>query len=359
MNDGISSYELTEFNLKGQIKLSGKSGPLKLLRAQDNKLTLLTDFKVGLLNQEIPTPSRIGNVDDALAFVIDIGIRREKELTFANGLYLGNKLIQSQSTREVTQTDYNAQLMDDLEARIQGAYQSNEPAKETWAVKMTHLLKAYNNARLLFPNFLSESYLSLMRILDALFQYDALGSRIGAREYALRVALVSPEFNGVVYEKIAAIEGYKDRIKAAEETFDKSLEAAAKEKLEDTKNAMLSLNVQDKLIFACFYSAYQYRNKFIHWGLPFPFTVGENWSSEDDNGTNYLHPSLGISFNKMFRPEGWQKSDAIDFHSILRTEDDQNDFKNRHFLLLPTWHFLKLMTRVALKGAIMRDPAQP
>jgi hypothetical protein len=103
-----------------------------------------------------------------------------------------------------------------------------------------------------------------------------------------------------------------------------------------------------KVIFSCFYSAYQYRNKFVHIGFPFPDTVKESWGLEDGSGTAYFHPALGISWSKVYRPKvGLQEGDSIDVHEIVGAEF-ADDFKNKYFKLLPSWYFLKTLTREAL-----------
>ncbi len=347
MENKYNSYKLTEFNLVDQINLGLKCGLLKMLRAKDGTLVLIEDSSFGLIDQVDPTPSRCCGVDALLGFVLDIGIRKEKRLTVDTGFYFGLPLIDSQSTKRVQQSDYDASLMEDLDSIIQANYQSGDSEKEALAVKAAHLIHTYNDARLLYPNFYSDSYLSLMRILDALFNaYRAI-------EFATAAAKISHDFNVSLYTKIAAMPGYSERLVAAEAVFSDCVTEEGKRKKDSCISDMSSFDKNDKFVFSCFYSAYQYRNKFVHWGLPFPDIVKESLGLETDAGTAYIHPSLGISSIKIYRPGGLQDQDLLDMHCIVQDPAEVKMFQDRYFKIIPTVHFLKSLVRIALKEAIL------
>ena len=160
MGDTYESYELTPFNLEGHIDLKGKCGLLKLFPSEDGKIVLVDDVSFSTINQVEPTPSRCGNVCALLGFVLDIGIRRERLLALQDGFYFGQPLINPQSTKLIEQAQYDPELMERFDSTIQSFFRSGDSIKEAEAVRLSHLLESYNDARLLYPNFLNESYLT-------------------------------------------------------------------------------------------------------------------------------------------------------------------------------------------------------
>ena len=337
------SYELTEFNLdKGcHIPLPLELGLLKIMRSDDGHLLLICDGSYRLIDQDKPTHANIGDIDAMLGFVLDIGIRKEKKLTYGSGFYFGTKLTQSQSAKKISNADFDIEFYRKIEKAINGQFKSGNKEKETKAIRLNHLLTAYNNARLLFPNFYNDSFLGLMRVLDA------TSNAKGACDFAVSVSSISSELNEEIYTKVNSIEGYHDRINIAEELFNDCLENAKKQKWE-CATYMAGLTKSGKFVFACFYSAYQYRNKFVHQGLPFPDTVKEAWGLENESGTAYLNPSLGTSLVKVFRPTGFETGDDIDIHAVMSDLDEIKDFKEKYYLLLPSWHYVRRIARQAL-----------
>lgn len=338
----ISSYQLIEFNLDGHIDYDGKCGLIKIMRDDNGHLILAEDYDYNLIDSKNPTPSRILSRDPVIGFVLDIGIRREKQLTHGEGFYFPIKLIpQVQSAKKISQKDFDSALFEKIDTTINGQYQSGEPAKELNAIRINHLLNAYNDARLLFPNFYSDSYLGLMRILDA------LSKARGGYSFATWVASISPALNQEIYGKLFAVQPFAPRLKNAEALFNACLTKAPQQ----CKPTMNGLDIYGKTTFSCFYGAYQYRSKFVHQGFPFPDIVKQSLGLETDSGTAYLHPALGNSHIKIFRPEGLQDGDIIDMHNVI-TDSDTDEIKrfqdNTYFQLMPTWHYLKRMVRAAL-----------
>ncbi len=211
---------------------------------------------------------------------------------------------------------------------------------------MSHLFNTYNNARLLYPNFYDDSYLGMMRILDA------LSGAIGAYDIATFVAKISPDLNRRAYEAVNKIGSLKARFKIAEDFFQERLNIAAKNPQKFAcLSDMKSLDTYGKFIFSCLYSAYEYRSKFVHQGFPFPTSTA--LSPED-----YLSVSWGISHIKTFRPGGSRDEDSIDIHEVLSEyrSGEIEKFKNTYFLLLPTWFFIKEIARAALMDKISKLP---
>jgi hypothetical protein len=336
----LESWELTDFNIDGHITLSQKFGHLKIMRSEDGALILVGNADYGLIDQTQPTPTSFFNPDTTLGFILDIGIQKEKKLTSGSGFYFGHQIIQAQSKKKVSQADFDQTLFEKIGTTVQAYFQSGDKVKEVEAIKLQFLLNEYNNARLLYPNFYAESYLNLMRIIDA------LDNTQNAYEYATFVAKISPKLNREIFGKLTVLPVYTDRLAKAQTLFYDCLT------LTQSKDAaMSSFSDADKFVFACFYSAYQYRNKFVHKGFPFPSVVKESWGIEEDSGTAYISPTLGQSWSRFHRPQtGLQNGDLIDVHAIVGA--NAQDFQNIYFLLVPTWHFLKKMTREAILNKI-------
>jgi hypothetical protein len=106
-----------------------------------------------------------------------------------------------------------------------------------------------------------------------------------------------------------------------------------------------------EIIFACFVSAYQYRSKFMHIGFPIPGIVTESMGFQDDLGTAYLHPTVGMTWSRMFRPDGLKEEDLIDVHELIEPAAFK-EFRDVYFYLLPTWYFMKGFAREAILSKV-------
>lgn len=345
-----NSWELTDFNLEGHInlpaELSEKFGILKVMRTEDGVLTLSMNSEYGKIDQEKPTPANFIDVQSILGFTLDIGIERKKRLTYENGMYLGGESTYPQSKRVISQANFDATIFESVASLIQSRFQSGDITQIRTAIRNQLLVNQYNNARLLYPNFYEESYLSLMRIIDATAPAQ------GAYSYALSVAMFSSTSNTDVFSKISAIEGYVDRISVALELFANLLEVARTKKFECYAE-MLSLDEAGQFMFSCFYSAYQYRNEFVHHGVPFPSSVKDTIDIQADSGLAYLSFSLGSFWVTMNRHDGLKDGDLIDVHEIVSDPLEAEAFQKSYFLLLPTWYFLKRMAREMLMKKLL------
>jgi hypothetical protein len=339
----IDSWQLTEFNLDGrQIKLSDKFGLVKIIRSEDGLLVLIDDGTYGLIDQDKPTPSSFLRTDSLLGFVLDIGIQRTKRLTYGHGFYFGTKLVEVQSNKKVSQVHFDKDVYDDIGTKIETYFQSGDKHKEQEAIKIQFLLDQYNSARLLYPNFISDSYSSLMRLLDA------LGNAEGRYDFALFAASISSSINQDIYTKLQGVGGFADRIQKALGLFQVHLNHAQSKNLPSAPS-MTALDDAGRVVYACFFSSYMYRNKFVHQGIPFPDTVKEAIMETPDapeGGMAYLNPALGISWSRMHRPEGLEDGDLIDIHEVVGAE--AQDFKDVYFPLVPSWHFVKRLAREAI-----------
>lgn len=335
MEPQVQAWQLTEFNLTEQIKLGSKFGLVKIYRSQDNVLTLVADAKYGMRDTEKTELANFLKTSSVLGFVLDIGIKLEKVLTYGHGFYAGTPLESVQSQKPIAQKDFDEALFERIGTFIDSNFQSGDKRKETFAIKTQHLFDVYNHARLLFPRFYEESYLGLMRIIDA------SGNTWRANEFAAHAASLSPELNKRVYDKVSAMPVFNTKVQKAKDLFELRLRES------EDKKPMESLDEPAQFVFACMYSAYQYRNKFMHVGFPFPNTVKDAWGIEEDLGTAYLSPVLGSMWSKVYRPDGAEDGDHIDIHEVVDPKDAER-FKDTYFHLLPTWHFLKQIAREAL-----------
>jgi len=194
--DELESWELTDFNIDGHIALSQKFGQLKMMRSEDGLLILAEYANYGRIDQEKDTPTGFFDPESTLGFILDIGIQKKKRLTVGHGFYFGTKMIPTQSTRKVSQADFDKELFEKIGTIVELNFQSGDKQKELEAMRVQYLINEYNNARLLYPNFYADSYLSLKRIIDALSEAEGAGS------FATFVSKISPELNKEIYEKI-------------------------------------------------------------------------------------------------------------------------------------------------------------
>jgi hypothetical protein len=164
----LSCFQLTEFGIADPIVLEGAAGLVKICRSDDGVLMLVCEEVAGAMDPAQASPANFAVADTILGFVLDIGIQRVKMLTRGNGYYFGSELRPPQSKRGVAQKDYDKKLFVWIRASIDTTYQSADRARATDAIRAQHLVDTYNDARLLYPNFHSESYLSLMRIIEAI-----------------------------------------------------------------------------------------------------------------------------------------------------------------------------------------------
>jgi hypothetical protein len=339
----FSSYQLTEFNLSETIKLGSKAGLIRLQRSEDGILCLISDSNANIIDQTQVTKARISDPDAILGFVLDIGIRKEKQLTSGGGHYFGHQWINAQSMKPIRQTDYDEVLMEKILNRVDNDFQSGDTKKEIDAVRLQYLLKSYNQARLLFPNFFNESYLCLMRIIDAIV--DAKTRRL----FAFLGASLAPNAGLDIYGKIVAVGGYAARITLAENLFKRELADAIKEKA-PYASRLGALPKHLQFVFACLFSAYKYRNEFVHHGFPFPDTIKD--SDSTTAGGSYLFPAEAILILRHHNPNGVVPGDLIDVHSFISKPQEAKDFQDIYFKLIPTWKYMRDIAREGLMSII-------
>jgi hypothetical protein len=337
----LACWQLLDFNLDGQIGLSDKHGLVKLCKSEDGTLMLVTNNTFRTIDHTKPTPLTFAKADSVLGFVLDIGIQRIKELTLGHGFYFGRPLSGAQSRKPVSQAQYDDAMFDKIMTSINDEFQSGDRSRATRVIRSQLLIDAYNDARLLFPNFYSDSYLSLLRIVEATCRSER------AIDFGTRAASISPSLNKTIADKIIAVAAYGEKIEKASDLY-ATAEKKARDKAMPCHKQLAALDPAGQLIFACFFSAYQYRSKFVHIGFPFPPTVKTAFGIEDDAGTAYLDPSLGFNWVTIMRPDVPKDSDLVDLHEVIEPKVLKT-FRDTYFHLLPTWHFMKIFAREALR----------
>ena len=88
-------------------------------------------------------------------------------------------------------------------------------------------------------------------------------TKAGRFDFATFVAQLSYDLNKNIHDKLKALEAYRGRLDIAINLFNSCLEIA-RERNWACSDEMESFDDSTKIIFSCFYSAYQYRNKFVH-----------------------------------------------------------------------------------------------
>ena len=146
----LSCWQLTEFNLDGQVTL-GQFELVRICRSDAGILMLVTDDSFGLRDHQYPAPMQIAPTDSILGFILDIGIKRTKALTNGSGYFFDKPLLSAQSPRRISQQLFDAAEFQPIANTINENYQSRNVDKITHAIRCGHLMDTYNNARLLFP----------------------------------------------------------------------------------------------------------------------------------------------------------------------------------------------------------------
>jgi hypothetical protein len=334
----FSCWQLTDFNLREQIALPTKHGLVRICRADDGTLML-----VGLDEAKAPSPGQPAPVntpiDSILGFALDIGIARTKWLSGSNAYYWGKSLRADQSRREVAPKDFDEKMFGWMTDAINSNFQSIDKSKAVEAMRCYHLIESYNHGRLMYPNFPSETYLTMLRIIEAV----VVVNRANRFAFALRGAQLSLKLNRRIVDSIDAIAAYKKRTDIARARF---AALVADSRLASNRAAMKTLDDAAQVIFVCLLAAYIYRNKFMHVGFPIPRSILDAFS-EDQEGTLYLPASTGLMWTRMLRADGLNDDDLIDQHDLIEGQDLQ-DMRNTYIHVLPTWYFLRSYAREAI-----------
>ena len=111
-----------------------------MMRSDDGRLILATNSNYGVIDQTKTTPTNFFNPDTTLGFILDIGIQKQKRLTYGSGFYFGHQLVQTQSKKKVSQADFDQLLFEKIGDTIQAYFQSGDDTKEIETIKLQFLL---------------------------------------------------------------------------------------------------------------------------------------------------------------------------------------------------------------------------
>ncbi|CFX57774.1 protein of unknown function [Candidatus Filomicrobium marinum] len=340
----LSCWRLTEFNLSGQIELQGKHGLVRIRRSDDGAVVLVESDELTASTLGESKPATFAVSDAILGFVLDIGIAREKALTRYDGYYWGEAVRPVQSSRAISQSDFDADTFAWIVDTINLAFQSKSKSEAIKAIRCQHLMDTYNNGRLMYPNYCSETYVSMLRIIEAAGADNSSPRSRGRTrlEFAMKAAQISGQINQEVVSAIDAMPVFKPRTDKARAKF-----AAVLAKQDgDVAAALSSFDDSTQVAFVCFLSAYVYRNKFMHIGFPIPDSVKEAFGYVGP-GALYLPLSTGLAWRRTFNHGALFENDFIELHEMIEPKD-LSDFRDTFAYVLPTWYFLRTFAREAI-----------
>lgn len=217
---------------------------------------------------------------------------------------------------------------------------------------ISNMLSAYRKALLLYPKYYEESYLNLVRIVDAnrpsmkkdsnswIFPHKAIS--------VLPKRFVNSFYNKLIVasEKIKYIK--EEHINVALKFFIKNKEFISGK----VKNIQIYKESSFKFLYAVLFACYEYRNKYLHDSFPFPKKITSFHRDEGNKPLNYLGGSFGEGYCVSTDP-----FKSIDIHKCLNISSENKKFKrtkrnirsyDKLYILLPTWYLLNLITREVL-----------
>jgi len=311
----------------GTIDLKGKAGLIKIRQIEDTGEVILdtdnTFNKVG---------SNYFNVLSLLSLFLNKGFKIEKTLTF-NGFYLPLQLFPR--SIPLSGDNYNPVLFENYYKKINILCSSNITRVYQKGTKIKNMLSIYNNSFLMLPNFYDESYLNLIRILD-FHRFPKNSDSFFFPDKTIRI--LSRRFVKEIYKRIQKNDLYENHhIPTALKLFNK-IQNQIRAKV---VNYNLYNTDAIKFFYIVLYVLYQYRNKFVHDGFPFPGKIKYQHTGDLDT-INYFDISVGES-----HITGYNPYQGFDIHMGLNQSFEKEkgrEFK-RFYLLLPKWYFLNQIVR--------------
>ncbi|MDO8592726.1 MAG: hypothetical protein Q7R92_03075 [bacterium] len=334
----MGSY-LTNINEIGEnqyIDLKGKAGLIKIQKNEDTKEVIIyTDEQFGSVGQSHC------DVMALLSLFFNKGIELTRVLTFGNGSdYYPQEL--NKYSIKISKEGYDDKLFEKYFIRINNLCSSSNTNKNRKGKNLANLLSIYKNALLLYPKFSEESYLDLIKILDA--QRHKKDSGVWSFPEKV-IPILSKKFVRSFYKEIRKIEYFRTcHIDIANKFFSKNYIKI--------KNAVKNISVYSaeeyKFMYAVLFSLYEYRSKNIHDGFMFPSKIKGIYKGNGNEPLNYLDGSFGEGY--MIESEPFK---SVDIHKCLNMRYENIKGRNRKnfrdykklYLLLPKWNFLNLITR--------------
>lgn len=341
----MNNYLLNLKNLKENIDLKSKAGLVCIRRAMagSDEVILVADDRFNDVNQTFkPLP--------LLTLFLNKGIDIKAQITH------GDSYTPYPFDYEIGLLDgknYDEQKFEQFFSKLNALCKSKTTQINRKGRKIANLLHIYQNAHLLIPKFYDESYLNLLRILDAQAQIET-SNAILFPNWIIKILLKgSKKFMKKIFQDIASIKVFQiEHLPLAMKLFKSKKKEFSKPQF--AQHITLSNYSEDcmKFLYSILYVLYEYRNKYIHEAFLLPHKIQARPRRNELEGLSYLDASFGESHMLTYDPE--KGSESIDVHKILRQTKKKGskkptgkDFQD-YYLLLPTWHLLNLIVRRVL-----------
>lgn len=317
----VDAYLLNIDNIEKNIGLGGKGGLLAIRKVHGtNEVILEEEVDTKNLNEFVISAWPL------LSFIFNRGIKPKKRLTYY-GRY--NPDDSKQNFSPLSGVNYNADEFGKYLHKINSLCKSSDIHKNKKGRKIYNMLKIYQNSLLMIPEFWSESYNNLIRILDCQYKSEET-SALYFPHKAMRI--LSHSLMNKIFNEIKDREVYKiDHLPYIKRLF-KKLTKQNKKKSVLTKYSQSDASM---LFYTALYSAYEHRNKFIHDGLEFPNKIKNIETAKERSWMNYFY----VTFP------------SDDEYRIVNKKLEKRRKPNykKLYLLLPKWHLLNIITREVIK----------
>lgn len=285
----------------------------------------------------------------ALAFIFGKGLVTNKLLMRENK-YFGMDFGYRGRYLTLDKDRFDKTIFKKITDRLTSLDRSKSRKKRIEKLKLTNALKAYNDALLLHLNRVNEyaqseqSYLNFYRILDMF----AVGD--GAWDFADKtVSELSAHFIKTHYQKMRRVGLYKrHHIHISENIY--------KSKRQNLTKKVSNISIYDqskahRTFLVLLFSLYQFRNKWLHNGFPFP----SKQVSVKCNASRYFGFSVGESLplKDWHRGLVHNRLNYISYEDLLQEIAPSSRGRPRSafdklYLLWPTWYFLNDIVRELL-----------
>lgn len=200
-----------------------------------------------------------------LSIFIGDGLLATTRVT-SGGSYLKSPLSSTAILQNIDTSNFdekNRKLIDEILKKIKKMLDSNNIRRKKEGIKRQSCISIYYRALLLRRQFLEESYLNFWRILEI---FNTESTALGFSDFINKK--LSKSFKLKQYKGMQNIELYKsEQIPKACVLFRKIVK---KLKNKTVFQEPFYQKTENQIFFITLYSLYQFRNKYLHNGYPFP-----------------------------------------------------------------------------------------
>lgn len=331
---------ITDIPSDRYIDLKGKVGLVKIQKNRDTEEVILyTD------DSYMKPPLNHCDSMAILSLLFNRGIELTRRLSYGADYYPEdiNKFSVKLSKDHISQ--YDPELFEKVHNVINSLCSSSNTNRNRKGRKLVNLLSIYKNALLMYPKFAEESYLNLVRILEA----QRNNGNTSAWHFPDKtIPLLPKAFISKFYIEIQKIDYFKTvHIKSAIKFFSRNSNIIKN----SVKNYADYGKGELKLMYVVLFALYEYRNKYIHEGFQFPHKITGYYEGNGNEPLNYLDGSLGEGFAVNTEP-----FESKDIHKVLNAKLEnkrgrkKRDYRSYEILykFLPKWNFLNQITREIL-----------